>query len=783
MIDPSRGASSSCLITTPYRPAAHPGCGVRTRQSEKHARGEAFRDHREALCYLAEMLWTAWIAVCSWTFGAATPAPTSLRPTPQLEELRAIVAQKADNPLRYRAEFLLGSELLRQGKAAEAVLPLSLAQGQIKEIDDVVRFELGRALQMANKEAEAETVFAALVRLSPDSDSAPLAAERLADLEWKRGAKKEALERLNRLISEGGDNARQIRLRQRQAEWLALADRKPEAVKVWKHIWLTYPEFEESLVAKQKLVELAGEQALNLEDRLQRARSLYALGHDEEAESIWLSVLADPDSNLDATKRCQLLMRRAHIAFRRKLPDVALELSEFISGGLDGSNASACSKNAELRHDGLKLVAKAQGQLLDFKRAAQTYGRLVKESKKRNEKRDLALLEAVVTRDAGDIEGADQRYASFVKTYGRDEKTLDARWFWGWMYFRLGDYDKAKTQWQAIIKLAPRSSLSPRVNYWLARMAEMEGQQATAKETYARVNEDDAWSYYGYLARERLLSLQVNVKVSRGMDLKAPKGWTQATFPIHHPRFQRAVTLYELGLDSMAAKALRGVPVPTSDEDALALAELHHALGDDHRAQLIVRTRFRDELSRADARSELLTLSYPMAFASEIAASSAAYKVEPEVVWAVMRQESTFRRDAISSANAQGLLQLIPRTAQRMARELQLKPPATFTEPAINIQLGTAYLGRLLESFASHLGLAAAAYNAGPPAVEQWLLRLHELPFDVWVEEIPFRETRDYVKKVVANYAAYRRIYRDLPTPLSGGLDRIPSASKGTIDF
>jgi len=123
---------------------------------------------------------------------------------------------------------------------------------------------------------------------------------------------------------------------------------------------------------------------------------------------------------------------------------------------------------------------------------------------------------------------------------------------------------------------------------------------------------------------------------------------------------------------------------------------------------------------------------------------------------AVMRQESAFKPDALSPANAVGLLQLIPGTAERVSREIGLEPsPHLLRIPAENMKLGAHYLHKVLETFAGHVVLAAAAYNAGPKAVSRWLELAENLPLDVWVARIPFSETRGYVARVVENLARY----------------------------
>ena len=124
-----------------------------------------------------------------------------------------------------------------------------------------------------------------------------------------------------------------------------------------------------------------------------------------------------------------------------------------------------------------------------------------------------------------------------------------------------------------------------------------------------------------------------------------------------------------------------------------------------------------------------------------------------------MRQESGFRPDVVSPANAVGLMQLIPPTAERVAKELSLPyEQDALRSPAYNVKLGSFYLKKLLDLFAGNFALAAAAYNAGPQAVFRWLENSSDLPLDVFVARIPFEETQGYVERVLGNQARYRYV-------------------------
>ena len=157
---------------------------------------------------------------------------------------------------------------------------------------------------------------------------------------------------------------------------------------------------------------------------------------------------------------------------------------------------------------------------------------------------------------------------------------------------------------------------------------------------------------------------------------------------------------------------------------------------------------------------EALSLMYPRAFRSSVETWALAHDVEPSLAWAIMRRESAFAPEVTSSADARGLMQIIPPTARSIALELKV-PPADDAElysPEWNIRLGTWYL-RALTARLHHPTLVAAAYNGGPGSVARWAKERGEEQLDQWVEEIPFKETRGYVKQVTCDLFIYRQLY------------------------
>lgn len=230
----------------------------------------------------------------------------------------------------------------------------------------------------------------------------------------------------------------------------------------------------------------------------------------------------------------------------------------------------------------------------------------------------------------------------------------------------------------------------------------------------------------------------------------------------------RATLLLTIGLDELAARALR------EEERAL-----NYSARQSRRAQCAawsaVGYSARGFAISHDLREEVqgaavATLSNRWAFDCRFPTPYGALVQEAEqkaglpsaLVFAVMRQESGFDPEIVSPANARGLLQLLPETAERVQRELvhaqgaAISPGLDLTEPRVNLELGSAYLTKLLGLFDGNLVLAVASYNAGPRAVAMWATKANGMPIELFAARIPYTETRGYVERVLANLAMYR---------------------------
>ena len=229
--------------------------------------------------------------------------------------------------------------------------------------------------------------------------------------------------------------------------------------------------------------------------------------------------------------------------------------------------------------------------------------------------------------------------------------------------------------------------------------------------------------------------------------LPAPPSAAERQAAASHPGLARELMLVDLGLRDEARRewnfSLRGM----ADRELLAAARLACERSD---WQLCINTA---ERSKAELDT---SLRYPMPFASQITQAAAQAGLEPALVFGLIRQETRFMPQLRSSVGASGLMQVMPGTAQWVARKIGLdwRDPSRISDPATNLTLGTQYLRLMLDELDGSQAMAAAAYNAGPGRPRRWRDG-PVLETAVWAENIPFNETRDYVKKVLSNAAVY----------------------------
>lgn len=326
-------------------------------------------------------------------------------------------------------------------------------------------------------------------------------------------------------------------------------------------------------------------------------------------------------------------------------------------------------------------------------------------------------------------------FQRLLRTYPMSDEAAELLWDRGWIAWKRGEPQEALDAWEKGLEARVSDSREAQLLYWSGRALMKLGRPEEGDARFALLREAHPRSYYYRLAFP-------------GEDLRldpaVPEPFRMSPDPLESWGFVYYARLHYLAEGSPAA--------------LWRAARLASWMGDS-------RSAFRHASMAQNALSEgsslsrpLLELMYPRPYRDIISGLTERFGAEDNLAWAVMRQESGFDSEALSWVGATGLMQLMPATADDEARRLGVAV-GDLLEPQKNLLLGVSHLSRLLERF-KRVDWAVAAYNAGSGSVGRWTKGdRQEVPPDEWIEDIPYDETRGYVKKVLANLYIYRQMY------------------------
>jgi soluble lytic murein transglycosylase len=283
------------------------------------------------------------------------------------------------------------------------------------------------------------------------------------------------------------------------------------------------------------------------------------------------------------------------------------------------------------------------------------------------------------------------------------------------------------------------------------------------------------------LARERLRSPEIAAVAKDGSAKSAAQWLAGLKFPARKPvpaegpattaRIERSRLLRTAGLDDLADSELR-FGARTDGQPALLAMELAGAADAPHRAMRLMKSLTPDYLNLPveDAPRKFWELLFPLPYRADLVRAARQRELDPFLLAGLIRQESEFNPEALSSAKAYGLTQVRPVTGRQFARQAGVERFTTraLYQPDVNLKIGTFILRGMLDHNSGSLERTLASYNAGPNRVAEWLSwNTYREPAE-FVESIPFTETRDYVQAVLRNAEMYRRLYEDAAGAVAG---------------
>ena len=365
---------------------------------------------------------------------------------------------------------------------------------------------------------------------------------------------------------------------------------------------------------------------------------------------------------------------------------------------------------------------------------------------------------------------ADRVFRELLDRFPRHRYSERAAWKVGWEAYRSEKFAETVRVFESAAVAFPRADYRPAWIYWSGRARDRMGDASGAIARYRLAVVDYGNSYYGRLA-SRLLESRRDAAVSAPSPIRPVSSPAATAAPPTEPLMRALMTaaLYDDALkevqfaqrtwgDSPALQATSAW-IRAQQAQGLRSEERFTAL----RGSITTMRRAYPQFLSAEGTSvplEVLRIIFPLDYWDLIEKHAKAKSLDPYLVSALMAQESTFTADIRSSANARGLMQVMPGTGRQYARKIGIRPftTASLSQPETNVRIGTQYFKDLVDRFGG-IHYALASYNAGDGRVAEWIKESPDLAPDEFIDSIPFPETQNYVKRILGTTEDYRRLY------------------------
>jgi soluble lytic murein transglycosylase len=677
---------------------------------------------------------------------------------------------------RHDLAFLQGWLLLQAGRAVDAAPLMPL-------MDDVSTAPLAyRALlrsEIAQAQGDTEAALAELARVPDDALLVGRAAAQRAELAAAAGRLDEARAVLAPILARpdpAEGNAAALAVAARLAA-TAEGPRSEEAYRLWRRLWMWYPGGSEGSAASDALA-LWTDRGPTPAERVQRAERWMDLGSHDLAITA-LAPLAGALSTR-TPEGCRAAYIRGRSYYKKNL------LTEALAAFGDAGVACASSGVAgDVGARVLYLVGTAQYRRNLLSASADSFSRIADLYPTSSMADDGLAKGGISAWEAGDHARAMTMWARALDAFSGGDMAPEAS-------FRLAFAHYLEGRPSAAIEVFDRlGALDPRADwfhvlagvYWSARLRYYPDVADPRRPTQDMASREDAiarWrrlveaypqNYYALLAYSRLV--EVAPHVAAELQRRPPEGegfgdWSVRRSFFVDPRVGTGVALARLGLVTEALVEWGQADLMAAEPEEVAwLQELRADAGDwlgSHKwMQQYLRAHPVGTLGPREA--QIVALSYPDRYWDEVVRATQGFAYAPRMFHALVREESGFDKNIVSFAGAEGLSQVMPATAREVAGWLgRSLAPGQMFDPVTNLTLGGRYLQSVYQSQSQNPFLAMASYNGGPARIGGWVTAWNNPPLDEYVERIPVKETRDYVKKVSTTWQVMRFAFdRDEP--------------------
>ena len=673
------------------------------------------------------------IATAIIVLSATIPASALTITKPFDEALTAAAARMRAKDYQGAREAALksndqGARFLLQGMSSvrlelweQAAKEMATAEEYYPLLADYALYYQGLALTKLNRPDDALVPLYKMLRNYPESRLTRTAMALYADTMMEAGHHKEALESYTTFIDRYPSGSDSISALYNSALCREKLGDQAGAVAAFRKMWLKYPASSCAGKAEKELQRLraagAEVEPYNKQELYNRAVTLYDLKKYKQAAGA-LADLATAGESEEFLTRLQLKIGQAHLKGRQ------YQEAQATFGKLIQKDADNCEAKFWLAKSMEKLG-----------KDEEAFDLLIRLSETKAGIADDALLEAAYIKrwqrkwgEAADL------FAKYLASQPESRRSSAVLWESAWSGYLSRNYERAAADFR---KLSQRDDMREKALYWLAKSLAAKGDEKGSEEAFASLGSEFPFGYYALISDRWSHPAEAPL---------APKDlWEAIPVP---SGFEREKALIALGLYDEAGREL----LLTRKKNPVGAARLYLEMGNYNGAYHTVAS----DRNKKGESSTVWGLRYPQAFRDEVVKNAALNGLSHNLVWAIIRTESNYHPSALSPVGAVGLMQIMPATAESISKG----DGSRLTTPELNIKLGARHIKDLMLSYDNNLTLVIAAYNAGAGNVKRWQKGLGGLPKDEFVESIPFKETREYVKKVMTAMELYQRLYR-----------------------
>lgn len=597
--------------------------------------------------------------------------------------------------------LLKGKNSLDMNDYESAISQLTTAYERLPILGDYALFWRAKVFESKN---ELDKAVNDLITIKEKYKDSPLIKNvRIKEIELNQKINGNVIELFENFVK---DYPTDYSIKYAYALYLKENNKKEKAKKIFKDLYVSVTPF-----SKQALKEIS-ESDLTTEDLISRCKNLNNAWLFKDSEKCFREVIA---KKIKSEIKKEATEGYAYSLFRQKRYKEASDLYNQIND-----------------HYWLARSLLRARDIISFEKKIPSF---INSGDKRFS--SLLIAYGTIKRREGDTEKALNIFNDVISKYPSERE--NSLWEIGWTYYLSEDYKEAHKIFQRLYEMNGNTKYL----YWKNKCEKILGEYKSISMVKNEIPHRD---FYSMLS---ILGERINKIFNEDIELLRED--INNKWQIDGSLGERIRILDALGFKNEAVLEL--VHLSKKSDDTNKLIAISSYLKRFGKYKLSINL-----VSKIPYSEERKELFYPVAYAQEVQEAARKFNIDPFFILAIMREESRFDSEARSIAGAKGLLQLMPETASRLSKDLsvKIKNSDDLYDPKTNILIGSYYLKKLLEEFQS-LPAAIAAYNAGENAVREWLKNGRYKSSDEFIEDIPFNETRNYVKKVLMSYFEYSR--------------------------